>query len=96
MTTPLALIFYEKLLPGSQLVRPSPSLSINDVSIFEGDTGTKTMNFTVTLSAASNLTVAVDFATANGTALSPSDYQSATGTLTFTTGQTTKTIGVTT
>jgi len=82
-------------LPGSQLVRPTPSLSIDDLSTTEGDSGTKTMNFTVTLSAASNLTVTVDFATANGTALSPSDYQSTTGTLTFTTGQTTKTIGVT-
>ena len=82
-------------LPGSQVVRPSPSLSINDVSITEGDSGTKTMNFTVTLSAASNQTVTVDFATANGTAMAPSDYQSASGTLTFTTGQTTKTIAVT-
>jgi CSLREA domain-containing protein len=81
-------------LPGSQVVRPSPSLSINDVSTTEGDSGTKTLTFTVTLSAASNQTVTVDFATANGTALSPSDYQSASGTLTFTTGQTTKTIGV--
>jgi hypothetical protein len=82
-------------LPGSQVVRPSPSLSINDLSTTEGDSGTKTMNFTVTLSAASNQTVTVDFATVNGTAIAPADYQSASGTLTFTTGQTTKTIAVT-
>jgi len=82
-------------LPGSQVVRPSPSLSINDVSTTEGDSGTKVLNFTVTLSAASNQTVTVDFATVPGTATTPSDYQSASGTLTFTTGQTTKTIGVT-
>jgi hypothetical protein len=53
------------------------------------------MIFTVTLSAASNLTVNVNYATANGTAtLADNDYQAASGTLTFNPGDLTKTITV--
>jgi len=51
--------------------------------------------FTVTLSAASNLTVNVDYATANGTAtVADNDYQVSSGTLTFNPGDLTKTITV--
>jgi len=78
-----------------QTINPAPSLSINDVSIAEGDSGTKTANFTVTLSATSHLQVNVDYATANNSAVSGSDYQSTSGTLTFAPGDTTKTISVT-
>jgi hypothetical protein len=82
-------------LPGGQVVRAQPSLSINDVSIIEGNAGTKVLNFTVTLSAASSLTVTANFATANGTAVTPADYVATNGTLTFNPGETTKTIPVT-
>jgi hypothetical protein len=81
-------------LVGGQVVRGEPSISINDVSIGEGDSGTKLANFTVTLSSASDLTVTVNFATANGTANS-SDYQSTSGTVTFNPTQTSQTISVT-
>jgi hypothetical protein len=73
---------------------PTPSLSISDVSLTEGNGGTKNFVFTVTLSAASTQTVAVSYATANGTATAGSDYTAASGTLTFTPGQTSKTITV--
>jgi Calx-beta domain-containing protein/Big-like domain-containing protein/uncharacterized protein DUF4214 len=79
----------------SQMVRSQPSLSVNDVSVTEGDTGTKALNFTITLSAASNLTVTANFATANGTATAGSDYQSNSGVVTFNPGQTNQTIAVT-
>jgi hypothetical protein len=83
-------------LSGGQVVKAQPSLSINDISITEGDAGSKTMDFTVTLSAASNLTVAVNFATANGTATSPADYNAINSTvLPLAPGQTTGTITVT-
>jgi CSLREA domain-containing protein len=82
-------------LTGGQIVRPPPSLSINDISFVEGDTGTKFVFFTVTSFASSNLPISVDFTTANGTATSPSDYQSATGTLTFGPLQTTRIIVLT-
>jgi serine protease len=51
-----------------------PVLSINDTSIAEGDAGTKVMTFTVSLNQAGNTAVTYDIATANGTALSGSDY----------------------
>jgi CSLREA domain-containing protein len=79
----------------TQTINPAPSLSINDVSLAEGDSGTKTASFTVTLSASSHLQVKVDYATANNSALSGSDYQSTSGTLTFEPGDTTKTVNVT-
>ena len=73
---------------------PLPSLSINDVSLTEGNAGTVNAVFTVTLSAASGQTVSVNYATANGTATQPADYTNTSGTLSFTPGQTTRTITV--
>ncbi|MFW5329818.1 beta strand repeat-containing protein [Hydrogenophaga sp. ZJX-1] len=73
---------------------PQPSLSINDVTVVEGNSGTTNAVFTVTLSAASGQTVSVNYATADGTATAPADYTSTSGTLTFTPGQTTQTITV--
>jgi hypothetical protein len=81
-------------LSGGQVVRPQPSLSVDDVSVAEGDSGTKTLTFTVTLSAASNLTVTANFATADASANAGSDYQAATGSLTFNPGETSKTVAV--
>ena len=69
---------------------PMPGLSVNDVSVTEGNSGTTTANFTVTLSAAATSTVTVSYATANGTATAGSDYVAASGTLTFAAGTTTQ------
>jgi len=76
---------------------PTPSLSINDLpNIPEGDSGTSTANFTVTLSAASGQTVTVNYATANGSATTAeNDYVSTSGTLTFAPGDLTRQIPVT-
>jgi uncharacterized repeat protein (TIGR01451 family) len=71
------------------------SLSIGDVPLSEGNgPGTTSFVFTVTLSAASAFPVTVNYATADGAAVSPGDYQAASGVLTFTPGQTTQTITV--
>lgn len=72
-----------------------PSLSIADVSVQEGNSGTRLMTFTVTLSAAAAGAVTVAYSTADGTATSGSDYVAANGTLTFAAGETSKTIQVT-
>lgn len=73
---------------------PAPSLSINDVSVAEGNAGVSQAIFTVRLSAASGKTVTVNYATADGTAEAGSDYQGTNGSLTFNPGDTSKTINV--
>ncbi|HBB33561.1 MAG TPA: hypothetical protein DC064_17615 [Cyanobacteria bacterium UBA9273] len=73
---------------------PVPSFRINDVTTTEGNSGTKSATFTVSLSAASGRTTTVNYATANGTATAGSDYTATTGTLTFAVGETSKTISV--
>lgn len=72
-----------------------PSITIADVAQLEGNAGTKIFTFTLTLSSPSGVPVTVDYATANGLALSGSDYTAASGTATFLAGQTTTTIDVT-
>jgi len=76
-----------------------PSVSyftIDDQSVTEGDSGTKQMTFTVTLSAAGTDDVTVDYATADGTAEAGTDYVATSGTLSFASGTTTaQTISVT-
>ncbi|HET6976980.1 MAG TPA: Ig-like domain repeat protein [Pyrinomonadaceae bacterium] len=82
-------------LSGGQTVKAAPTLSINDVSIAEGNSGTTNLSFTVTLSAASAATINVGYATADGTALTiDNDYQGTSGTLTFNPGDLTKPITV--
>jgi len=72
-----------------------PSLSIDDVSVNEGNSGTTTATFTVSLSAASGQTVSVNYATADGTATAGSDYVARSGTLTFAPGTTAQGVAVT-
>lgn len=71
-----------------------PSVSINGVSLAEGNSGTSNAVFTVALSAPSSDVVTVNYATANGTAVTPADYVAASGALTFAPGVTSQTITV--
>ncbi|HRI21373.1 MAG TPA: multicopper oxidase domain-containing protein [Panacibacter sp.] len=73
----------------------TPSISINNVKSNEGNSGTRLMNFTVSLSNTSVNTVKVTYKTKDATAVSPSDYLAANGTLTFNPGETVKTIAIT-
>jgi hypothetical protein len=73
---------------------PQPSLSIDDVTVVEGNAGTTNAVFTVALSAASGQTVTVSHATADGTATAGADYTATTGTTTIAAGSTTQTITV--
>ena len=73
-----------------------PSLSIDNVTHGEGQSGNTTATFTVTLSEAALANVTVTVNTANGTAVAPGDYTAVTGlVLTFLPGETTKTVDVT-
>jgi hypothetical protein len=73
---------------------PKPKLSINDVTVPEGNTGTVAATFTVTLSFASANTVSATFKTADATATSPADYIGTTGVVSFPPGTTTATVTV--
>jgi hypothetical protein len=55
---------------------------------------TTTFTFTVSLSAAYDQAVTVNYSTANGTATAGSDYQAKSGSVTFAPGETIKTITI--
>jgi len=55
----------------------APTLTINDVSITEGNTGTQNLSFTVTRTGLTALPASFTATTANGTATAPSDYLAA-------------------
>ena len=74
---------------------PTPSLSVDDVSVTEAGSGTTTAGFTVSLSAPSGKLVLADYSTADGTArAADGDYAEASGTLTFRPGVTSRTVSV--
>ncbi len=80
---------------GAWPVAGTPAISIGDVTVTEGNTGTINAAFTISLSAASTQPVTVNYATADGSAtVAGSDYQAKSGTLTFVAGETSKTISV--
>jgi Calx-beta domain len=72
----------------------APDVSIGDVTVAEGNAGTSNANFTVTLTPASASTVTVNYATANGTATAPGDYQTTSGMVTFAPADTSETVSV--
>ena len=75
----------------------SASLSVDDASVAEGDTGTADLEFAVKLSPASDGEVTVQWATSKesgDTAEPASDYTAGSGTLTFAAGETGKTVTV--
>jgi hypothetical protein len=72
-----------------------PVASISDVTVTEGNSGSKVATFTLTLSQPTTQTVTVAYATSNGTATAGSDYQAISGSVTFAPGITAQTISVT-
>jgi len=70
---------------------PAPRLSINDVIVDpEGDSGTTPAVFAVSLSWPVCWWVAVEYETADGSAIAGADYQAASGTVVFRPGETTE------
>jgi hypothetical protein len=72
----------------------STTLAINNIKQDEGDSGLRNFVFTVTRSGDTSGTTTVHFATASGTAISSGDFNKTSGTLTFASGQLTRTITV--
>ncbi|WP_378223441.1 Calx-beta domain-containing protein [Acinetobacter junii] len=71
---------------------PAPVLNITGPATINETAGTAT--YTVTLTGNTSLPVTVNYATANGSATSGTDYTSTSGTLTFAVGVTSKTITI--
>jgi hypothetical protein len=72
----------------------SAVLNVTGGTIREGNTGTRTLVFTVSRSGETTTPVNVDYLTANGTGVAPLDYVSTSGNLSFAATVTTATIGV--
>ena len=68
-------------VPTVTLAAPLPTISIDDVTVTEGNAGTLTATFTVTQSGRGKSSLR--YATAHGTATSPDDFLSKTGRLKF-------------
>jgi len=82
------------LLPASAFGQ-TPSISINDISVVEGDPGIlSSATFTVTLSAASQQTISVLASTQAGTATGDVDFVAGSITLTFEPGRVAQTVTV--
>ena len=79
-------------IPGPEETTQTSQLSVSDATASEEDDST--IDFVVTLNPASGETVSVNYATANGTATSGSDYTAKSGSLTFNAGDTAKTVRV--
>jgi outer membrane biosynthesis protein TonB len=82
------------VLAAASAAADAPSLTVNDVTVTEGDSGAKNAVFTVVLSASSADPVTVDYATVDGSAKAPDDYAAGSGTLTFAPGELSKQVTV--
>lgn len=71
-----------------------PSITVNDVSVREGNTGTTSATFTLNLSAVSSADVTVHYVTADITAVAGSDYTAASGAVTIPAGQLSRTFTI--
>ncbi len=72
----------------------APTFSVGDATVIEGDSGTRTLTFTITRSSGTGAAT-VAYATADGTAAAGSDYSAATGTVSFADGETSRIVTVT-
>ncbi|MFY2762878.1 Calx-beta domain-containing protein [Arenimonas sp. MALMAid1274] len=88
-TAPQVAAMVAALPPSSE-----PTVSVADVTVNEGDTGTTTANFVITLSAPSASPVTIQTTTMSGSAFAPADFVARTVTTLIPAGQTSATIGV--
>lgn len=72
-----------------------PGMSVSDLSIVEGNTGSKSATVTITLSKAASSPITVNYGTFDGTARAGEDYVSGSGTVSFAAGETSKSVNIT-
>ena len=87
--------YHAVLLTPGEGPPPTPAVSIGDVTVFEGNTGTRSAGFLLTISPMTSGPVTVAYGTRNGTAVAGSDYDAASGTVTIPAGRTTWAVYVT-
>lgn len=71
-----------------------PVMTVSNPAVTEGNSGTVSMNFVVTLVPAAQIPVQATYQTGGGTATAGQDYQATQGTLNFAPGETQKTVTV--
>ena len=80
---------------GNTTAPPSlPVVQTGNYEVTEGDAGNVTLSMDVRLSRAADGVATIDYATEDGSATAPSDYDSASGTITFAVGSTLQTVDV--
>jgi Ca2+-binding RTX toxin-like protein len=85
---------FDSLGIGTILNNEPPNISISDVAVVEGNTGTSPAVLIVSLDYPTTNKVTAQFVTSDGSALAGSDYVSNSGTVTFFPAETTKTVSV--
>lgn len=95
---PLCALLALAVVSGERVVTPAsaqqPVLSVKSASVQEGNGGTSNALVTIELQPASSQTVTVSYQTHDMTAVAGADYQSASGSLTFSPGATERTVSV--
>ena len=95
LTLRITLVMISLLFAASiDVAAQSPSISVRDVVVVEGNSGTTQATFVVALSGPSSQSVSCSFATANGTATAGSDYVATSGAITFAPGEVEKPVVV--
>lgn len=89
----LGLLIFNTSCKKEPVVRPR--ISIGSAISAEGNNGTTTIAFIISLSTATSTEVTVDYATSDGTAIAGQDYEMTNGTTTIAAGTTQTTIEVT-
>ncbi len=77
---PVLLALCVCAFPATAAAAPKPKLSVGDVSITEGNAGGASLAFTAKLSKKAKKAAKFSYATSDGTASSPADYDAASGT----------------
>ena len=95
LSSPVAIVIVDGEAAGTILDDDLPPvLTVADVSVIEGNSGTTAATFNFTLSTASAFPISVDYSTAAGTATVDADFTAATGTVSFAPGETSKQVSV--
>jgi len=82
------------LLTSVDVAAQSPSISVRDAVVVEGNSGTTQATFVIALSGPASQAVSCSFATSNGTATAGSDYIATSGAVTFAVGEVEKPVVV--